>query len=157
MIVARVPASTANLGPGFDALGMALALYAEVGAAEDHGSRPERARLLEKTHPAVVAFRRAGGEGPLWVRSAIPAGRGLGFSGAMRVGGLVAAWAQRNGGDTEALDRARGSLLELAIELEGQRVVGYHRLAVGVEHLHQCRGQRDTESGAKHGEQEAFE
>ena len=34
VIVARVPASTANLGPGFDALGMALTLYAEVGAAD---------------------------------------------------------------------------------------------------------------------------
>ena len=116
MIVARVPASTANLGPGFDALGMALALYAEIGSTADV---PPRARVAGETHPADIAFRRGGGEGPLWVRSPIPAGRGLGFSGAMRVGGLVAAWAQRNDGDPEALSVARGSLLPLAIELEG--------------------------------------
>jgi homoserine kinase len=116
VIVARVPASTANLGPGFDALGMALTLYAEVGAAEE---LPQRARLAGETHPAAIAFRRGGGRGPLWVRSPIPAGRGLGFSGAMRVGGLVAAWAQRNGGDAEALRAARRALLEPAIELEG--------------------------------------
>jgi homoserine kinase len=116
VIVARVPASTANLGPGFDALGMALTLYAEVGAAEE---LPQRARLAGETHPAAIAFRRGGGRGPLWVRSPIPAGRGLGFSGAMRVGGLVAAWAQRNGGDAEALRAARSALLEPAIELEG--------------------------------------
>jgi homoserine kinase len=116
VIVARVPASTANLGPGFDALGMALTLYAEVGAAEE---LPKRARLAGETHPAAIAFRRGGGRGPLWVRSPIPAGRGLGFSGAMRVGGLVAAWAQRNGGDAEALRAARSALLPPAIELEG--------------------------------------
>jgi homoserine kinase len=116
VIVARVPASTANLGPGFDALGMALTLYAEIGAAEE---LPERARLAGETHPAAIAFRRGGGRGPLWIRSSIPAGRGLGFSGAMRVGGLVAAWAQRNGGDAESLRAARSALLEPAIELEG--------------------------------------
>ena len=52
------------------------------------------------------------------MRSPIPAGRGLGFSGAMRVGGLVAAVAQRAGGDAE-LEAARPALLEIAIELEG--------------------------------------
>ena len=30
-MIVRVPASSANLGPGFDALGMALDLHAEVG------------------------------------------------------------------------------------------------------------------------------
>jgi homoserine kinase len=121
--VARVPASSANLGPGFDALGMALTLYGEVGTGE--GPAPGaaqfggRARRARETHPADVAFRRAGGRGPLWVRSPIPAGRGLGFSGAMRVGGLVAAWGQHNGTDSHAFAGARAGLLELAIELEG--------------------------------------
>jgi homoserine kinase len=124
VIVARVPASTANLGPGFDALGMALTLYAEVGAADAPSAAapeaiPARARLVEETHPADIAFRRGGGQGLLWVRSAIPAGRGLGFSGAMRVGGLLAAWAQRNDGDAAALSATRASLLAPAIELEG--------------------------------------
>jgi homoserine kinase len=115
--VARVPASTANLGPGFDALGMALKLYAEIGVGE--APQPPRARVVGETHPAAVAFRRGGGEGVLWVRSPIPVGRGLGFSGAMRVGGLVAAWAQQEGGRPADLAAARPALLELAIELEG--------------------------------------
>jgi homoserine kinase len=125
VIVARVPASTANLGPGFDALGMALALHAEIRVGESSAGNeepavPDRARLAGETHPATIAFRRGGGRGPLWVRSPIPAGRGLGFSGAMRVGGLIAAWAQRAGdGAPAGLSEARRGLLELAIELEG--------------------------------------
>jgi homoserine kinase len=121
--IARVPASSANLGPGFDALGMALTLYAEIGTGEEppaESSRSRgRARAVGETHPADIAFRHAGGRGPLWVRSPIPAGRGLGFSGAMRVGGLVAAWSQRNGAEPEAFAAARADLLALAIDLEG--------------------------------------
>ena len=89
MTVISVPASTANLGAGFDALGMALDLRARVGlpgTAADPGAREADAQ-----HPLAVAFAAAGGEGQLWVRSPIPAGRGLGFSGAMRVAGVVAA------------------------------------------------------------------
>jgi homoserine kinase len=119
LIVTRVPASTANLGPGFDALGMALTLYADIGICEpDAPPPPRRAQLVGDTHPAAIAFRRGGGEGALWVRSPIPMGRGLGFSGAMRVGGLVAAWARRAGTGAD-LDADRAGLLELAIELEG--------------------------------------
>jgi len=54
--------------------------------------------VVGETHPADVAFRRGGGTGGLWVRSPIPMGRGLGYSGAMRVGGLLAAFVQRDGG-----------------------------------------------------------
>lgn len=115
-MIARVPASSANLGPGFDTLGMALSLYAEVGlgAPSDEG-----ARAADEHHPAMVAFRRHGGEGALWVRSPIPVGRGMGFSGAVRVGGLVAAHAQRHGDSPAALDAARDELLAQATELEG--------------------------------------
>jgi homoserine kinase len=123
LIVARVPASTANLGPGFDALGMALSLYAEVGvtdSAEDGSPEapPQRAQLVGDRHPADVAFRRGGGRGAVWVRSPIPVGRGLGFSGAMRVGGLVAAWAQMADGAGD-LAADRESLLGPAADLEG--------------------------------------
>lgn len=116
-MIARVPASSANLGPGFDTLGMALSLYAEVGC----GVAPEAdgVHSADEHHPATIAFRRAGGEGPLWVRSPIPVGRGMGFSGAVRVGGLVAAHAQQHGDDPEALDDARHDLLAIATELEG--------------------------------------
>ena len=115
-MIARVPASSANLGPGFDTLGMALALYAEVGlGAPAHDGE----QAADEHHPALVAFRRHGGEGPLWVRSPIPNGRGMGFSGAVRVGAVVAAHAQRHGPDPAALDHARPELLALATELEG--------------------------------------
>lgn len=117
MTTVRVPASSANLGPGFDALGMALSLYADVGIVGDD-EQPDRARLVDERHPADIAFRRADGHGRLWVRSPIPAGRGLGFSGAMRIGGLVAAVAQR-AGDVAAIEAARPTVLETAIELEG--------------------------------------
>jgi len=114
-MLVRVPASSANLGPGFDTLGMALSLHAEVGL----GAAPDGARAADEHHPAMVAFRRNGGEGPLWVRSPIPVGRGMGFSGAVRVGGAVAAHAQQHGTDPEALADAMPALLRLATELEG--------------------------------------
>jgi len=114
-MIVRVPASSANLGPGFDTLGMALTLHAEVGL----GDAPEGAHPADEHHPASVAFRRLGGEGALWVRSPIPAGRGMGFSGSVRVGGLLAAHAQRHGDDPERLAAAMGDLLRHAAELEG--------------------------------------
>jgi homoserine kinase len=114
-MIVRVPASSANLGPGFDTLGMALTLHAEVGA----GDAPEGAQPADEHHPATIAFRRHGGEGALWVKSPIPVGRGMGFSGAVRVGGLVAAHAQRRGDDPDALTAALPELLALATELEG--------------------------------------
>jgi homoserine kinase len=99
-----VPASSANLGSGFDALAVAVGIHLVVS---DEGERPE-----PETHPAVRAFRGAGGEGPLFVRSAIAGGRGLGFSGAARVAGLLAARVQR--------DESRSAgLLRAATELEG--------------------------------------
>lgn len=115
-MIARVPASSANLGPGFDTLGMALSLHAEVGVGEPVG---DDARAADEHHPAMVAFRRHGGEGPLWVRSPIPSGRGMGFSGAVRVGGVVAAHAQQLGDDPALLDEVRPQLLAIATDLEG--------------------------------------
>jgi len=109
----RVPASSANLGAGFDVLGMALSLHAEIGV----GHPPEHAQPAGPTHPATVAFRRLGGDGDLWVRSPIPMGRGLGFSGSVRVGGAAAAVVQRHGAD--ALDEHRAEITRITTELEG--------------------------------------
>lgn len=128
-MIVRVPASSANLGPGFDALGMALTLYADVivepftssstASSSKADSSPDDAPVVDEHHPASVAFRRGGGKGPVRVRSAIPVGRGMGFSGAMRVGGLVAAHSQRTGGDPDQLEHALPDLLRIATELEG--------------------------------------
>jgi homoserine kinase len=118
-MIVRVPASSANLGPGFDTLGMALTLHAEVGAGEPDDTTPEGARPVDEHHPAMVAFRAHGGEGPLWVKSPIPMGRGMGYSGAVRVGGLVAAHAQHHGVSPELLAASTTELLHLATALEG--------------------------------------
>ena len=112
----RVPASSANLGPGFDALGMALALHAEIGLV-DGSAPPPRARLADEHHPASVAFRAAGGRGELWERCPIPSGRGLGFSGAVRIGGAVLAAAQRCG--SAGWQSEHDDVLALATRLEG--------------------------------------
>ena len=116
-MIARVPASSANLGPGFDPLGIALSLYAEVGCGVAPGAAGVHS--ADEHHAGTIACGRAGGEGPLGVRSPIPVGRGMGCSGAVRVGGLVAAHAQQHGDDPEARDDARHDLLAIATELEG--------------------------------------
>jgi homoserine kinase len=114
-VIVRVPASSANLGPGFDALGMALSLHLELRLEPADGLDDPPA---EDGHPSVRAFRQLGGSGPVWVRSLIPIGRGLGFSGSARVAGLVAALAQRDGPDFDPLDAAE-ELLHVATALEG--------------------------------------
>ena len=111
----RVPATSANLGPGFDVMGLALSLYAEVGVI-DGGALPADAQEADDTHPAQVAFLRAGGQGRVWVKNSIPMGRGLGFSGAVRVGGIIAAEVQRDGA---TWSRETSRALALGTELEG--------------------------------------
>ena len=114
----RVPASSANLGPGFDALGMALSVHLEMGPVFN-GEIPSGAKMIDEYHPGHIAFRSYGGVGDVWVRSKIPMGRGLGFSGAARVAGVVAAHAQKNGSSVEALTAARKDLLHASTQLEG--------------------------------------
>lgn len=99
-LAVRVPGSSANLGPGFDVLGMAVSVHADMGVVEPGDrdvARGEPAPIVEGRHPALVAFRAVGGRGDLWVRGSIPSGRGLGFSGAMRVGAVALGLAERAG------------------------------------------------------------
>jgi homoserine kinase len=114
----RVPASSANLGPGFDVLAAALALHLELEVSEagefsvDPGgdSVPtDRSNLcvraFEALHPADgLRFE---------VRSEIPLARGLGSSAAAIVAGLMAADHLFELG----LDRA--AIYRRAVELEG--------------------------------------
>jgi homoserine kinase len=102
----RVPASTANLGPGFDALGLALELYDTVEVAvADRGVEVEvsgegaGAVPTNASHLVVRALRAAadalGFDLPgvrLRCRNAIPHSRGLGSSAAAIVAGVAAAY-----------------------------------------------------------------
>ena len=101
----RVPGSTANLGPGFDSIGLALGLWDEydVTVGEPGGLRisvtGEAADdvPLDESHLVVRAMRyatRALGDAPardlcLVARNGIPHGRGLGSSAAAIAAGVV--------------------------------------------------------------------
>ena len=100
----RTPASAANLGPGFDALGLALGLWNEitVDASGEPGQvtlEGREASLLDgRENLALAAMRRLADETgralppfSLRVRTEIPVARGLGSSAAALVAGLVAA------------------------------------------------------------------
>lgn len=110
-----VPASSANLGPGFDVLGMALSVTADVGLVD--GDVPDGAEIARGKHPAATAFAAAGGDGQVWVRTSIPSGRGLGFSGAVRVGAIALARAQATGDDV--LVDGRQTVFDIARAEEG--------------------------------------
>jgi homoserine kinase len=96
-VTVRTPATSANLGPGFDALGLALDLYADVtlalhsGAAAQATSRAAGMALAA----ANTVFAQVGQQRPPRLqasyRGEIPVGRGLGASAVVRVGALVAA------------------------------------------------------------------
>jgi len=103
-VVVRVPASTANLGPGFDSLGMALSRYAWVDLAPADrttvtlygdnlaGVARDKTNLIYEVAQSV--FARAGADVPelaIGIRSDIPLTRGLGSSASAIVGALVAA------------------------------------------------------------------
>jgi len=126
----RVPATSANLGPGFDALGLALALYDDVGAwIVPAGCRVEitgqgAGELPTGDGHLVVRAMRAtfdalGGQPPgLAVEcvNRIPQARGLGSSSAAIVAGVQLARALVADG-VRRLDDA--AALRLAADLEG--------------------------------------
>lgn len=97
-IVVRVPATSANLGTGFDAAGVALQLYATVTVSVASGNEGERSPMSRHVRKAVrEVYRELGLERPdseeieISVQSEFPLGRGLGASAAYRGAGLVAA------------------------------------------------------------------
>src|SRR3954452_151208 len=126
----RVPATSANLGPGFDALGLALTLHDDVVArVTDSGLSVDvagmgAATVARNARNLVVramraAFDRLGGRPgglELVCANRIPHGRGLGSSAAAIVAGVIAARSLVAGG-AERLDDA--AALALAAEIEG--------------------------------------
>jgi len=116
----RVPASSANLGPGFDSLALALGSYLTVTvlpASRFHvvSPLPDGGRNLveEAMHVVAEATGRSLPSCRVEVASAIPVARGLGSSAAAIVGGLVAANALLGAPLTQR------ELLHLAWSLEG--------------------------------------
>ncbi len=125
-MIVRVPATSANMGPGFDTLGVALTMYAELGVVDDNAddsaddeALPDGAHLADEHHLATHAFGVLGGQGRVWVRSPIPMGRGLGYSAAVRVGGLLLACAQQAEPGADVLATRGDEVLAAATRLEG--------------------------------------
>ncbi|MDP4735750.1 MAG: hypothetical protein NWR84_03285, partial [Ilumatobacteraceae bacterium] len=83
------------------------------------GNAPAESNEADENHPLTVAFRHCGGKQDLWVRSQMPMGKGLGFSGAARVAGCVLAHAEKNGTEKKLFDEAKLEILRTASELEG--------------------------------------
>lgn len=127
MIRVQVPATAANLGPGFDCLGMALELYNTVEFSKiPRGLVIEVEGLGADTLPrdasnlvyqaAAMVFERAGYEpGGLRIRltNHIPVGRGMGSSAAAIVGGIIAANVMCGAG------LGTREMIALALSLEG--------------------------------------
>jgi homoserine kinase len=128
---AVVAASSANLGPGFDSLGLALSLYDEIAVettesglsidvvGEGAGQVP-----LDSSHLVVRAIERglqAAGVGAAGLkvvcRNGIPHSRGLGSSAAAVVGGIAVA----NGlvAQSDSTPMSETELVQLASEFEG--------------------------------------
>ena len=119
-ITVRVPATSANLGTGFDAAGVALQRYVTVTVSVASGSEGERSPMSRHVRKAVrEVYRELGRERPeseeieIWVQAEFPLGRGLGASAACRGAGLVAANALLGGPLSEH------RVLEIGADLEG--------------------------------------
>ena len=117
-VVVEVPATSANLGPGFDSLGVALdwTLRLQFTAHDEPVPEPFDPIASMAARAARMLFDRAMLPKPsgleVTYESDLPVGRGLGLSAAARVAGLLAANALTEGGHD------REALLPLAVQLE---------------------------------------
>jgi homoserine kinase len=102
----RAPASTANLGPGFDCLGAALTVSLEI----DTTSSENLPKIVRR---AIAAVAGEGADAHGTISSDIPTARGLGSSAACVAAGLLLG-AARSG---DEIDRA--ALLRLGTPIEG--------------------------------------
>jgi len=133
----KVPATTANIGPGFDTLGMALPLYNTVTIEEtvlpgtgvqinviadgisidefalEHIPLDENSIVYKAVELLYNSIGQTPAELKITIKSGIPVARGLGSSASVIVGALIAA--------NELLGRPADdlALLSIACELEG--------------------------------------
>ena len=127
-VIVHVPATTANLGPGFDCLAMALDLWNEVSfAVTDSGFKVQVEGYGEDTLPldgsnlilqsAMRLFQAAGCEAPaglsIYCVNQIPLGSGLGSSAAAVLAGLLGA------NELCGNPLTKDGILQLAVEIEG--------------------------------------
>jgi homoserine kinase len=111
-VAVRVPASTSNLGPGFDCLGVALRIYSNVIVTRGAKSRlPPIARaaadlFFQRTRCPQFSFS-------ISVKGDVPSSRGLGGSATVRLGVLFAI----NVLSGNRLERS--SIFQLGAQLEG--------------------------------------
>ena len=117
-ITVRVPATTANLGPGFDTLGAALdwTILFHFTTLDEPAPPPPGPIERMAASAALTLYRHAARDSPTGLTVStegdVPVGRGLGVSASARIAGLLAADALMDGGhDPE-------SLLPLALQLE---------------------------------------
>lgn len=126
----RVPATSANLGPGFDTLGLALSVYDELevralapgeleiavsGSGAEHIPRDESHLIATTIRYCCESVGRPAPGLRIMARNGIPHGKGLGSSGAAVAAGVLAAKGLLEG-EAEFTD---ADLLRLATELEG--------------------------------------
>ena len=129
LVKVRIPATSANLGPGFDTLGMALSFYDEYQAEViDQGIEivvrgegeaeiaKDESNLIIKTMQSV--YEKVNRQLPpirLTCHNNIPHGRGMGSSGAAVAGGVMLA----AGLLAKDFDFSEQQLLEFATAIEG--------------------------------------
>lgn len=118
-ITVRVPATSANLGAGFDCLGLALDLFASITVTFGEAEQPPTDDVGEKMVLTAIrqTYQRLGKTAPNGIRAryqvSIPLGRGLGASAVARVAGVVAV------NEFEQRTMTEGQCLDIASELEG--------------------------------------
>ncbi len=117
MLGIRVPASTSNLGAGFDCLGLALDIWMEVRVVEGAGEPVYAGTVAEVGRTDEILWAIVGPAMPerrhLEVHSEIPVARGLGSSAAAAAAG----YALRQMLETNGIDR--DIVYEQAVALEG--------------------------------------
>ncbi len=110
-VTVRVPASTSNLGPGYDCLGVALRIYNHVTIRCGRSARVEpiaaaaAARFFQRASVDPFAFQCE-------IRGDVPLSRGLGSSATVRVGVITAL------NEIAARPLSRQQIFEICAELE---------------------------------------